>query len=146
VSVFAHTCQHIDVFLDSSTFRKYKAVGKIIRRKFVVSNNKVLSVNFVKKKKKKKKKLKEGRKKERKEKVPKTRRLEVCSPRDVLPLLVPMAGCHSSCRKLFTGVLTAVLFKIEVFGVLRNCRLLQSDDGYNMLFRNVGDISPVVES
>lgn len=44
------------------------------------------------------------------------------------------------------GVLTAVLFKKEVFGVLRKCRLLQSDDGDNMHFRNVGDISPVVES
>jgi hypothetical protein len=34
--------------------------------------------------------------------MPKMPRLEFCSPRDVLPLLVPMAGCHSSCRKLFT--------------------------------------------
>jgi hypothetical protein len=119
VSVYAHTCLHFDLLLDSSTFKKNKAIRKIIRRKYVVSNNKVLSVNFVKKRKeginkerkkrkekkkekKRKKRTEKKRKKKRKEKVPKTRRLEVCSPRDVLHLLMPMAGCHSSCRKLFT--------------------------------------------
>jgi hypothetical protein len=43
-------------------------------------------------------------------------------------------------------VLTAVLFKSEVFGVLRTFRQLQSDNADNTLFRNVGDISRGVES
>jgi hypothetical protein len=81
--------------------------------------------------------------------MPKTPRLEVCSPRDVLPLLVPMVGCHSFCRKVLTvrswGPNNCAV-KLEVFGVLRKCQLLQPDDGDNTLFRNVDDISPAVES